>query len=79
MSRLLSQSIRTGIPAVLRNGTMSKGLGLTKPNLLPTATLGRAFSSKSHSSESFLSGVNSVYAEQMLENWKVDPTSVHAS
>jgi len=29
--------------------------------------------------ESFLSGANSVYAEQMYDSWKADPTSVHAS
>ena len=29
--------------------------------------------------ESFLSGTNSIYAEQMYEQWRKDPSSVHAS
>ncbi|GMH76819.1 hypothetical protein TL16_g07208 [Triparma laevis f. inornata] len=34
---------------------------------------------QSHPSESFLSGANGVYAEQMLMAWKRDPDSVHVS
>lgn len=29
--------------------------------------------------ESFLSGTSSIYAEQMYDQWRKDPTSVHAS
>ena len=36
-------------------------------------------SSATHPSESFLTGTNSVYAEKMLEAYKRDPSSVHAS
>lgn len=34
---------------------------------------------KTSSQESFLSGTSSVYAEQMYEQWRKDPQSVHAS
>jgi 2-oxoglutarate dehydrogenase E1 component len=42
----------------------------------------RVFSSAQleyHENESFLSGSNSVYVEQMYENYKMDPNSVHKS
>mmetsp|Transcript_14840 Transcript_14840/g.21914 ORF Transcript_14840/g.21914 Transcript_14840/m.21914 type:complete len:1037 (-) Transcript_14840:232-3342(-) len=39
----------------------------------------RSLSTKTHPSESFLSGTNSVYAEQMLAAYKRDPNSVHPS
>ena len=32
-----------------------------------------------HPSESFLSGTNAVYVEEMYRAWKKDPSSVHAS
>ncbi|RQM23107.1 hypothetical protein B5M09_007861 [Aphanomyces astaci] len=39
----------------------------------------RAFSSSPHPSESFLSGTNNVYVEEMYKTWSKDPTSVHKS
>jgi hypothetical protein len=39
----------------------------------------RAFSSASKDTDSFLSGSNAIYAEEMHRAWLKDPTSVHAS
>lgn len=32
-----------------------------------------------YNQESFLNGTSSIYAEQMYDQWKKDPSSVHAS
>ena len=37
------------------------------------------FATKATTNENFLSGTSSIYAEQMYDNWKKDPNSVHAS
>jgi 2-oxoglutarate dehydrogenase complex dehydrogenase (E1) component-like enzyme len=42
-------------------------------------TRSRSLSMATSTQESFLSGTNSVYAEQMYEQWRKDPSSVHAS
>ncbi|RHY33066.1 hypothetical protein DYB32_001913 [Aphanomyces invadans] len=39
----------------------------------------RAFSSAPHPSESFLSGTNNVYVDEMYKTWTQDPKSVHKS
>ncbi|OQS07064.1 2-oxoglutarate dehydrogenase E1 component [Thraustotheca clavata] len=39
----------------------------------------RSFASGPHPSESFISGTNNVYVEEMYKTWSKDPTSVHKS
>lgn len=45
-------------------------LNQTKRRLLSTTSLGK--------NEDFLSGGNSVYADEMYRVWKQDPSKVHA-
>ncbi|CAH0474034.1 unnamed protein product [Peronospora belbahrii] len=39
----------------------------------------RVFSSTPHPSETFITGTNNVYMEEMYTNWKINPKSVHTS
>uniref|UniRef100_K3WND9 2-oxoglutarate dehydrogenase, mitochondrial n=1 Tax=Globisporangium ultimum (strain ATCC 200006 / CBS 805.95 / DAOM BR144) TaxID=431595 RepID=K3WND9_GLOUD len=39
----------------------------------------RAFSSTPHPSETFLTGTNNAYVEEMYDSWKTNPQSVHKS
>ena len=39
----------------------------------------RPLNKSTSNQESFLSGSSSIYAEQMYDSWKKDPSSVHAS
>jgi len=42
-------------------------------------TRSKSMNKSSLNQESFLSGTSSVYAEQMYDQWRKDPQSVHAS
>ena len=53
-----------------------RGLGRKFPGGMQVPSSAKFFSTKS---DSFLSGSNSIYVEQMYDAWKRDPTQVHLS
>jgi 2-oxoglutarate dehydrogenase E1 component len=57
----------------------------SRPSLLRSSTASTSFSTQTassfeaHENESFLTGTSSLYAEQMYEQYQIDPASVHGS
>ncbi|KAG6582993.1 oxoglutarate dehydrogenase (succinyl-transferring), E1 component [Phytophthora cinnamomi] len=49
------------------------------PRSNAAARWARAFSSTPHPSETFITGTNNAYVEEMYSSWKSDPLSVHKS
>ncbi|RLN71387.1 hypothetical protein BBJ28_00015756, partial [Nothophytophthora sp. Chile5] len=71
-----SKCVRRGVSA---QAARAAHLQPSARQVAPAARWTRAFSSTPHPSESFMTGTNNAYVEEMYSSWKTDPQSVHKS
>ncbi|RLN90840.1 hypothetical protein BBJ28_00016069, partial [Nothophytophthora sp. Chile5] len=71
-----SKCVRRGVSA---QAARAVHLQPSARQVAPAARWTRAFSSTPHPSESFMTGTNNAYVEEMYSSWKTDPQSVHKS
>ncbi|POM72240.1 Oxoglutarate dehydrogenase (succinyl-transferring), E1 component, partial [Phytophthora palmivora] len=73
----LAKAVRRSVRASVANARVAPS-HLNAPNNVASRWT-RAFSSTPHPSETFMTGTNNAYVEEMYSNWKSNPSSVHKS
>lgn len=74
----MTQQLVAAAARSLRRGVQQSVLRAKQPPSTSSKWL-RAFASTPHPSETFLTGTNNAYVEEMYAAWKSDPVSVHMS
>jgi hypothetical protein len=67
----LAKAVRRSVRASMSSARVAPSRLSASPNV--AARWARAFSSTPHPSESFMTGTNNAYVEEMYSSWKSDP------